>query len=169
MAEVTHSERSTFAACLATILGVVASEVPLEPEEARAWLGERGLGLVPVADAARFAWAGPWIARRPDRVSGEPRAVVMFGVPSGPIWDPAGTTDEVLDGVVVAALDVASWPPRPAAEIGEGGGEAIVVAPAACAPTTPVEEAQAVAGRGLAGDRYEHGDGTFASGRPGSA
>jgi MOSC domain-containing protein YiiM len=43
------------------------------------------------------------------------------------------------------------------------------VAPAAEAPVVLVDEAVAIAGRGLEGDRYAAGAGTFASGRPGSA
>jgi hypothetical protein len=164
-----HTERSTLAACLAQIMGVAASDVPLDAEEQRAWLGERGLGLVPIADAGTFAWAGPWIARRPARDGGGPRAVVMFGVPPGPIWDPAGTSDEILDGWVVAPLDVAAWPPRPVEDVGVGVVEALVVAPDATAPVAAVREAVAVPGRGLEGDRYAAGTGTFASGRPGSA
>jgi len=143
--------------------------VPLEAEDLRAWLGERGLGLVPVSDAATFAWAGPWIALRAERASGAPRAVVMFGVPSGPIWDPAGTTDEILEGFVVAALDVAAWPAQRGGEVAEGTVEAIVVAPERSGPAAAVEEAEAVPDRGLVGDRYADGNGTFASGRPGSA
>jgi hypothetical protein len=164
-----HTERSTFAACVAQIAGAPAGEVPLDAEELRAWLSERGLGLVPVQDAAAFSWAGPWIARRPASDGGEPRAVVMFGVPSGVIWDPAGTMEEILDGALVAPLDIAAWPPRRADEAGVGVVEALVVAPAAEAPVTRVEEALAVVGRGLEGDRYADGKGTFGSGRPGSA
>lgn len=160
--------RSVFSACLASVLGVPAEDVPWDEDERRAWLAERGLGLVPVADASAFSWAGPWIARRPARETGEPRAVVMFGVPSGPIWDPAGTTDEIVDGWVVAPLDVAAWPP-PEGEPGDGIVEAIVLAPDAEAPVVMVDEATAIAGTGLDGDRYARGAGTFASGRPGSA
>lgn len=164
-----HTERSTLAVCIAHVAGASASDVPLDPEEQRAWLAERGLGLVPVQDAAAFSWAGPWIARRPARDGSGPRAVVMFGVPSGPIWDPAGTTDEILDGSVLAALDLAAWPPLTAAEAGIGLVEALVLAPAAEAPVMLVDEAVAIVGRGLKGDRYADGTGTFASGRPGSA
>lgn len=160
--------RSVFSACVANILGVAAEDVPWDEDERRAWLAERGLGLVPVADAASFSWAGPWIARRPSIEDGEPRAVVMFGVPSGPIWDPAGTMDEVLDGVVVAPLDVAVWPPDEG-DVTAGIVEAIVLAPDAEAPVVSVDAAVAVAGAGLEGDRYALGRGTFASGRPGSA
>jgi hypothetical protein len=124
---------------------------------------------VPVADAATFNWPGPWIARRPARDGSGPRAVVMFGVPSGAIWDPADTTDEILDGSVLAALDLATWPPHTTAEAGIGLVEALVVAPAAEAPVMLVDEALAIAGKGLQGDRYADGTGTFASGRPGSA
>ncbi len=164
-----HTERSTFASCVATTIGVPASEVPLARADVGTYLAQRGMGLVPVQDAAGFAWAGPWIALRPAADGSGPRAVVMFGVPSGPIWDPAGTTDEVLEGFVVAPLDVALWAPPQARAPGDGTVEAIVLAPAAATPVAHVEAAQAVAGRGLDGDRYGRGVGTFASGRPGSA
>jgi hypothetical protein len=111
-----HTERSTLAVCIAHVAGAAARDVSLDPEEQRAWLAERG--LVPVQDAAAFTWAGPWIARRQARDGSGPRAVVMFGVPSGAIWDPADTTDEILDGSVLAALDLAAWPPHTAAEAG---------------------------------------------------
>jgi hypothetical protein len=164
-----HTERSTLAVCIAQVVAVPATDVPLGEEELRAWLAERGLGLVPVADASSFGWPGSWIARRPERESGEPRAVVMFGVPSGPIWDPAGTTEEILDGFLVAPLELAVWPPTPSGAIGEGTIEAIVVAPGATAPVRQLQTAHAIPGRGIDGDRYAAGDGTFASGRPGSA
>jgi hypothetical protein len=164
-----QAERETFAACIAQVVGAAADEVPLDREEQRPWLAERGLGLVPVHDAASFSWAGPWIARRPARDGGGPRGVVMFGVPSGAIWDPADTTDEILDGALIAPLDFNAWPPQRAADAGIGVVEALVVAPAAEAPVTVVDEAIAIAGQGLEGDRYADGTGTFASGRAGSA
>jgi hypothetical protein len=162
-------DQADFAACIAHITGVAAGDVPLDPDLQRPWLAERGLGLVPVADAASFSWAGPWIARRAAADGSGPRAVVMFGVPSGAIWEPAATTEQIVDGHVVAPLDVATWPPRAPAEVGAGVVEALVVAPDAEAPVMRVDEALAIAGRGLQGDRYEHGTGTFGSGRPGSA
>jgi hypothetical protein len=164
-----HPERSTLAACIAQIAGVSASDVPLDPSEQHAWLGERSLGLVPVADAASFSWPGPWIARRPARDGSGPRAVVMFGVPSGAIWDPADTTEEILDGFVLTPHDLAIWPPRTGAETGVGVVEALLVAPTAEAPVVHVDRAVAVPGHGLEGDRYAAEAGTFASGRPGSA
>jgi len=164
-----HTERSTLAASIASILGVPASEVPLDHDGLRAWLAGRGLGLVPIDAAPDFSWAGPWIAWRP-RGDGHGRAAaVMFGVPSGAVFDPAGTTDEVLGGVLVAALDIALWSAASRGEPGRGTVEAIIVAATAEAPVTIVREARALPGRGLEGDRYELGDGTFGSGRPGSA
>ncbi len=104
-----HTERSTLAASVASIIGVPAAEVPLDDVELRAWLGARALGLVPIDSAAEFSWAGPWIAWRP-RSDGRGRAaVVMFGVPSGVVFDPAGTTDEILGGLLPAAFDIALW------------------------------------------------------------
>jgi hypothetical protein len=164
-----HTERSTLAACVATVIGVPTAEVPLDEDALSAWLGGRSLGLVPVHDASGFAWPGPWIAMRPALDGGGPRAVVMFGVPSGPIFDPAGTTDEVLAGVVVAALDVSVWDPPGARDPGTGVVEALVIAPAAEAEVRSVPEAVAVPDVGLEGDRYAVSAGTFASGRPGSA
>ncbi len=164
-----HTERSTLAACIATALGVPASHVPLDEAERGAWLSERGLGLVAVAGAAHFAWAGPWIALRPARDGDGRRAAVMFGVPSGPVWDPAGTTDEVLEGFVIAPLDVSVWEPPTARRPGVGVVEALVVAPDAAAPVVALHHAVAVAGAGLEGDRYANDRGTFAPGRPGGA
>ena len=123
-----HTERSTLAACVASIVGVPAAEVPLDDVELRAWLGRAALGLVPVDAAAEFSWAGPWIAWRP-RSDGQGRAaVVMFGVPSGVVFDPAGTTDEILGGLLPAALDIALWSAGERGDPGTGIVEAIVVA-----------------------------------------
>ena len=166
---VSHTEHSTLAACIAHVVGAAANDVPLDPGERRAWLAERGLGLVPIQAPTTFSWAGPWIARRPASDGSGPRAVVMFGVPSGAIWDPAVTGDEILDGFVVAPLDLLAWPPVRARDAGVGVVEALVLAPAAQASVRLVPEGLAIAGQGLEGDRYADGNGTFASGRPGSA
>lgn len=164
-----HTERSTRAACVAQVLGVMAVDVPLDDEEQRAFLAERGVGLVRVADPQAFSWPGSWIALRPQRATGEPRAVVMFGVPSGPIWDPAETTEEILDGYLLAPAELATWspPPRPST-LGTGIVEAILIAEDRSAPVRPVDAARATED-GLEGDRYIYGRGTFASRRPGSA
>ena len=92
----------------------------------------------------------------------------MFGVPSGVIWEPTATGEEILAGYVLAPLDPATWPPDGAA-MRRRRDRGPVLAPDAEAPVVLVDEALAVAGRGLEGDRYAAGQGTFASGRPGSA
>jgi len=127
------------------------------------WLAERNLGLVPIADAAAFEWPGQWLAkvRAPD---GD-HAVVMFGSPSGSWLDPAGVYGNgatIEAGWMLAPLDLhvstdAPW----SLTTGEGSVAAILVAPEAEAPLAPVDDVAAIAGRGLEGDRYAAGQGTF--------
>lgn len=175
-------ESASFLACLATILELAVSELPaLGDGEAAAtgwtvsrWLGGLGLGLARVAEPQSFTWAGPWLGAVRPPADGQQRWVVMYGVPSGVVWDPVGSApvqrEWVTDGFVVAAADVAlAMPPRPAASPQTGTIEAIHVAPAAGEPARTVAAAKAVAGRGLAGDRHTVGAGTFPSGMPGSA
>jgi MOSC domain-containing protein YiiM len=160
-------ERS-LAACLAAILEVDASAIPAGGRTAwRVWLAERGLGLVAIADPAAFGWPGPWIALLPG--DDGPVAALAFGAPPGIVWRPLGGDapfETVVGGYVVAAHDVALWAPaRPAAPAGAprtaGRVELIAVSPAAEAPMRTVDRATAVAGRGLEGDRYAAGAGTF--------
>jgi hypothetical protein len=175
------SEAATFAACLATILELPLEQVPEPPagEEVAGWrvmrwLGGLGLGLVPVADAGSFSWAGPWIARVRPAGASELRAVVMYGVPSGVAWDPSDATAadgwSIADGFVLAALDIAlARPPLPEAPSATGSVEALWLAASAGAPGSSVADARALARRGLDGDRHVTGRGTFPSGLPGSA
>lgn len=173
-------ERQTFRAALATVLELPLDELPdLDgPPDPPAWtlsrwLGGLGLGLVPVADAGSFSWAGPWLARvRPP--GGEPRFVVMYGVPSGVVWDPGGDgrvdNGELSDGYVVAAADIAmARPTLPAPPQTVGTLEEIWIASRAGEPAQALENVLAVAGQGLVGDRHTLGTGTFPSGLPGSA
>jgi MOSC domain-containing protein YiiM len=175
------SEAQVFAACLATILELPLDAVP-EPASDEGvvgwrmmrWLGGLGLGLVPIADAARFSWAGPWIARVQPVSPGARRPVVMYGVPSGVVFDPSEVTSvegwQIEDGFVVAALDIAlAPPPRIAAPTSSGSVVAISIATSAGAVAEAVEVARALAGKGLEGDRHSEGKGTFPSGVPGSA
>jgi hypothetical protein len=171
------SEAATLAACIATILELPFDAVPqARPGEdvdgwrVMRWLGGLGLGLVPIADAASFSWPGPWIAWA-RAANGERRAVVMYGVPSGVVWDPAGGGEiEIEGGYVIAASDIAlAMPPRAEAPRSAGAVEAIFVAPEAGAPAEALPSARALAGRGLDGDRHVAGTGTFPSGLPGSA
>jgi hypothetical protein len=167
-------------ACLATVLELDPEQVPrLDPIEdpaavglASRWLGGLGLGLARIADPAAFSWAGPWIARVP--APGPDRFVVMYGVPSGVVWDPAGDGQvdnaEIAEGYLVAAGDIAqARPALPAAPATTGHVERISVAPAAGESMRALEAAQALPGRGLDGDRYLAGAGTFPTGPPGSA
>ena len=175
------AETATFVACLATILELRPQDIPQpSPEEdpasgwtIRRWLGGLAMGLVPVVDPANFAWAGPWIARV-QADAGASRAVVMYGIPSGVVWDPSGVTETddwaIEDGFVVAPLDVAlAPPPRAAAPVAVGSVEAIFVAAGAGVPARALDSARALAGLGLEGDRHVTGAGTFPSGVPGSA
>src|SRR3954466_4694338 len=97
----------------------------------RQWLGERNLGIVPVADPAGFDWPGHWIARV--RAGGEDHAVVMFGSPSGPVHDPHGALagdGTIVEGWLPARLDVHLPIDTPYGDARSAGrGAAIPVAP----------------------------------------
>jgi MOSC domain-containing protein YiiM len=171
-------EAASFVACLATILELPVEEVPRPASGAdpatgwgmSRWLGRFGLGLARIADPASFSWPGPWIAR----VSAPDRYVVMYGVPSGVVWDPAGDgavePDAIREGFLVAAADIAlAMPPRADAPSGAGTVEAIAVASSAGEPAELLQQVRALPGKGLEGDRHVSGQGTFPSGPPGSA
>jgi hypothetical protein len=90
----------------------------------------------------------------------------MYGSPSGPVLDPAGAfaRGTVAEGWLLAPLDLRLPIDDPyGAPTSAGSVEAILVAPDAEAPLRRVESAEAVRGRGLAGDRYFEGRGTFSS------
>jgi MOSC domain-containing protein YiiM len=174
-------QSASFRACLASILELALGEVPQpvkvddpgdDPIVAR-WLAGLSLGLVPIVAPDTFDWGGPWLARvRPPDV--EPRFVVMFGHPSGVVWDPAHAgpiEHEWIDaGYLVAAADIALARPAPSPPpLRAGVVEAIAVAPAAGEPAYSLDAARALAGHGLEGDRHVIGAGTFPSGLPGSA
>ena len=156
------------AACLAAILEVDTDEVPLpaaghpEPWTAwRVWLARRGLGLVPIDAPREFAWPGPWIALLRDGI-----AAVAYGTPPGGLaWAPlGGSFEDVEGGYVIAPHDAALWAPADAGDrAATGRVEAIAIAAAAEAPMALVDAATARAGRGLEGDRYVDGEGTFSN------
>jgi hypothetical protein len=145
----------------------VGDEVP-EPEYDalvffKQWLAERNLGLVPIAGANAFEWPGHWIARV--RARGDDHAVVMFGSPSGPLHDPAGALaggGTIEEGWLVARLDLGLPTVEPYGH-GSAVGSVVglLVAPDAEQPLVRVGSVNAVAGRGLEGDRYFDGRGTF--------
>ncbi len=176
-------ETGSFLACLATVLelspdelpDVAADEDPAGGFTVSRWLGGLGLGLARIAEPAAFTWAGPWIARVRPPDTGGGRYVVMFGVPSGVVWDPAGGADELdnewlTHGYVIAAGDIAlSRPELEPAPAQTGTVERIWVSASAGEPAQSRQSARALPGRGLEGDRHVTGRGTFPSGLSGSA
>ncbi|MDX6687844.1 MAG: hypothetical protein QOF86_3972 [Baekduia sp.] len=159
-------------ACLAAILELDVASVPHPPADHpdpwtvwRNWLARRRVGLVPVADPANFSWAGPWIAVLPAANSADPRAAVAFGSPPGIAWAPLPTApfELVRQGFVVAPADIA-FDGRET-ESAEGPGTVVSILVAAEAEGDPhrLSEAEAEAGRGLVGDRYHAGAGTFSN------
>ena len=176
-----------FAACLASVTEVPVTELPVPNGDLpsalgawRSWLAERGSGLVPIADPARFQWAGWWIAvvRTPAAGSGAGEvAALAFGTPPGIVLSPQAPAllgRAIADLPVTAGYAVASLDPvlRAAPDAPElrGTVEGLAVAPAAEADMQLVDVVAAHAGRGLDGDRYAVGAGTFspsAGHRPG--
>jgi len=171
----------SFAACVASVTEAPLSAVPLPRVDLhaaigrwRGWLAAEGAGLVPIASPARFNWPGYWLAvlgdTDPERLAHEGIAVLMFGTPSGVVLSPqdpallgAAATDlPVRAGYVLSSLDPAFVARRstPAPRL-TGRVETIALAERATAPLRRVEEARALAGRGLEGDRYAAGAGTF--------
>ena len=157
------------AASIASILELPIDDVPLPPEDHpqpwtvwRNWLSQRALGLVPIVEPAGFDWPGPWLAVLRGGVG-----VVAYGAPPGVAWNPLGgdeAFETVEQGFVIAPADVALWAPaRRDGARRAGTVEALVVAPEAEAQAVRLVRAQARAGRGLDGDRYFDGRGTFSS------
>ena len=166
-----------FAACLASVAEVPVADLPLPTGPLssaiaawRTWLAGRDSGLVPIADPTRFQWPGWWIAV----VRGEPAgpddevAAVAFGTPPGIVLspqDPSLLGRATADLPITAAYALASLDPRlrPAAPTPDlhGSVEALAIAPAAEAAMQLLDVAVAVPGRGLEGDRYAAGVGTF--------
>jgi hypothetical protein len=149
-------------------LGLILGVEPPAPEGDglrfwRQWLAERNLGLVPVAEPRAFEWAGYWIARV--RTDESDHAVVMFGSPSGALHDPHGALAAggvIVEGWVAARLDLHLPIDEPYGGAHDAGVvAAILIAPDAEAALVRVDSATAVAGRGLQGDRYYDGRGTF--------
>jgi MOSC domain-containing protein YiiM len=153
-------------ACLSEILRGPVPEPGAAGDAVRffkQWLAERNLGLVPIGDAGAFDWPGQWIAVFRDD-DGE-HAMVMFGSPSGVWLDPSDAYREgarIEAGWMLTPLDLhlpTQHPYGAAATIGTVA--AILIAGDAEAPLSRVDKTEALAGRGLAGDRYAAGRGTF--------
>ena len=170
------------AACLSSVTEVPLDELPPLADAPvthalgawRGWLAGRGSGLVPVHDPRSFQWAGWWIAvvdgSDSPLADGPQRqvAVLAFGTPPGVVLSPQ---DPALLGRATAELDirsayaVASLDPVLSAPqdgpLAAGVVELLAVAPQAEAAVRLVRHARALAGRGLEGDRYAVGAGTF--------
>lgn len=170
----------SFAACLASVTETPAEHLPQPAADLddslgiwRTWLAEHDAGLVPIADADRFQWAGWWIAIVTHRHSSMPStapdkvAVLAFGTPPGIVLSP---TDPTLLGRATAELDITAafavasldptLPPAPPAPQ-RGTVEALAIAPAAEAEMQLLDIATAIEDRGLSGDRYADRAGTF--------
>lgn len=160
----------TFASELRTCLDEILGEPMPEPAKTddplrffMQSLAERNLGLVPINNAAAFDWPGQWIAVVGD--GADKHAVVMFGSPSGVWLDPSNTYGEnarIEAGWMLTPLDLHLPTDQPYETApADGTVVAILIAPDAEAALSRVDEAEALAGHGLAGDRYAAGRGTF--------
>ena len=160
-----HQEADSLAFCVAHVVGVDRSTVPGDGGVGlRQWLAGRNLGLVPVASPEGFEWPGRFLGRR----RGSSTWAVFFGVPPGAVFDPAAGPD--ADGGAEADLEAAFVLAEPDPERGIGVGpasagvvEMISLSARAEGPMTVADSAEAVAGCGLRGDRYERGAGTFSN------
>jgi hypothetical protein len=150
------SEAATFAACVATILELPLEAVPEAPPgedvagwRVSRWLGGLGLGLVPVAEPGAFAWPGPWIACGRSAGARERCSIVMYGVPSGIVFDPSGAASAAgwapEQGFVIAANDIAlARPAASDAPVMVGRVEAIFVAASAGTASRSLDSVRAI-------------------------
>jgi MOSC domain-containing protein YiiM len=148
---------------VAALLGVEAGAVPGEDPALADWLAQRGFVRVGVSDPAGFRMAGAFLGRY------ERGWAVLFGVPPGPIMDPEGVATDggpPLEVSVLAPLELPS-PSTWARPDAPGRVESVAIAAAAEAPMQAVQEARAIPGHGLEGDRYAAGAGTFSTGGSG--
>lgn len=155
-------EARSLTECVAWVLDTDSSEVPDNGGvRLRQWLALCNLGLVPVESPQDFAWPGRFLGRRRESRTW----VVLFGVPPGVVFEPVSdAASEAID----AAFVLAAHDPRrgPGVDLSprrseRGVVELISLAEEAEGPMKTVPAADALAGRGLEGDRYARGAGTF--------
>ncbi len=168
----------SFAACLASVTETPVEHVPQPRADLsgavahwRGWLAGRGAGLVRLAKPSSFHWPGYWLAvlGQPGPAVDDVTAVLMFGTPSGVVLSPqdpallgrAAADLPVREGYVVSGLDPASIAPASALPDLSGTVEAIALAQRATGDMQTVDQARALASRGLDGDRYAAKAGTF--------
>lgn len=167
---------ATFTELIAALTGHALEELPT-PEESgeewravlRLWLAQHDFGLVPVAHPHTFSWAGHWIGIVDAPAEGiDAVAVLLFGTPSAVLASPAapaliGKAVEELrwqEGFVLAPFQPLQPSIRQAPRLsGEVAG--LYVAKMKTGPMQSALAATALAGRGLAGDRYAARAGTF--------
>ena len=138
----------------------------------RQWLAGRNCGLVSIANPGTFSWPGHWIGIVRGE-GGKSVGVLLFGSPSAVIDSPSapdlvGRGVEEVDfeqGLMIVPIDPYT---RPVVHTDRRAGEVvgIYVAEAKTAPMTPVSSATAIQGKGLEGDRYAAGAGTFTPDSP---
>ncbi len=166
MASVDDRKETSLRACIAHMLDIGVSEVPTKrAANMGQWLASRNLGLVPVASPESFEWPGLFLGLRSDSSTW----AVFFGVPPGIVYDPlAEPGEERQDATADAAFVLAEHDPRRGIEPGSSTDSVGVIALIAMADEAEgsmkaVPAAEAVAGRGLLGDRYERKAGTFSN------
>jgi hypothetical protein len=135
----------------------------------RQWLARQNCGLVSIANPGGFSWPGHWIGIvDPADTPGEPVGVLLFGTPSAVIASPdapqlVGRSVEELtfqQALILVPFDPFTQVAVDGARtVGEVVG--IYVADAKTAPMRALPVATAIPGRGLKGDRYAVGAGTF--------
>jgi hypothetical protein len=165
----------TVTAFVARLTGHAAADLPSAATSGnewlallRQWLARHGRGLVSVSDPGSFSWPGHWIGIVGDPAGTAPVAVLLFGTPSAVIASPdapdlVGRGVEELDlrtGLLLAPFDSL---PEPTSPRDRASGEVIgiYVATAKTAAMQSLAKTRAIAGKGLAGDRYAARAGTF--------
>lgn len=172
----------SFAACLSSVTELPLAQLPTVEDvpvthalaALKSWLAGRDFGMVPIDNPRSFQWAGWWIAvidHSDSPLADGPQrqvAALAFGTPPGIVLspqDPALLGRATADLDITSAYAVASLDPviRATQEAGTLTGvvEMLAVAPRVEAPMRLVDRARALAGRGLEGDRYADGAGTF--------
>jgi len=135
----------------------------------RQWLARMDYGLVSLASPSTFAWPGHWIGivDSPDSAP-EAVGVLLFGSPSAVIASPEapeliGRGVEELkfhQGLILVPFDaLEKAASRSDRRVGVVAG--IYITPTKESPLRSVSVATAIKGRGLEGDRYAAGAGTF--------
>src|SRR3712207_729356 len=149
------------------MLNIDVSEVPTKREaNIGQWLALRNLGLVPVASPETFEWPGRFLGLKRDSSTW----ALFFGVPPGIVYDPMAEPDGKKDVAVEAAYVLAKHDLQRGTRPDSGTRSVGTVEPIALAAEAEgsmqaVSAAEAVEGRGLLGDRYERGAGTFSNPR----